>query len=142
MKNGEKSIWSNPRHQSECIRAKSSIWMNPISDWSKPNFQPESFQIKSHWVSWRKNCIEINSDSLQYLYSSQYESLRTNPKKILYLVWWVTVENQSDLIRFNPRLQFEPCLRSEWIRLGFIRIKNLVLIGSDFFGMVPWIKSD
>ena len=48
------------------------------------------------------------SDSFRYLYPSQCESFRTNMKKALYLVWWKTVKNRSDLIRFNSRQQSEP----------------------------------
>ena len=44
----------------------------------------------------------------RYLYPSQCESFRTNPKNVLYLVWWKTVKNQSDLIRLIPRHESEP----------------------------------
>ena len=50
------------------------------------------------------------SNSFRYLYPSQCESFRTNPKNVLYLTWWKAVKNRSDLIRFNSRQQ------SEWIR--------------------------
>ena len=59
------------------------------------------------------NSFRVNqnySDSFRYLYPSQCESFRTNPKKVLYLIWWKTVKNQSDLI------QLIPWHRSEWIR--------------------------
>ena len=63
-----------------------------VSDWN------------SFWVN------QNYADSFRYLYPSQCESFRTNPKNVLYLVWWKTVKNQSDLIRLIPKHQ------SEWIR--------------------------
>ena len=62
----------------------------------------------SHWNSFRVN--QNYSVSFRYFYSSQCESFRTNPKNVLYLVWWKTVKNQSALIQLIPRHQ------SEWIR--------------------------
>ena len=63
----------------------------------------------SDWNSFRVN--QNYSDSLwYYLYPSRCESFRINPKNVLYLVWWKTIKNQSDLIRLIPRNQ------SEWIR--------------------------
>ena len=62
----------------------------------------------SDWNSFRVN--QNYSDSSRYLYPSQCESFRINPKSILYLVWWKTVKNQSDLILLIPRPQ------SEWIQ--------------------------
>ena len=50
------------------------------------------------------------SDSFRYMHQSQCESFRTNPKNVLWFVWWKTVKNRSDLIRFNLRQL------SEWIR--------------------------
>ena len=86
----------------------------------------------SDWNSFRVN--QNYSDSFRYLYPSQCESFRTNPKNVLYLVWWKTVK-RSDLIRFNPRQL------SEWIRnqvfnpdqsdLGFVRIDSDWKFGLD-----------
>ena len=61
-------------------------------------------------ISYRNSfrAIQNYSDSFRYLYPSRCESFRTNPKNLLYLVWWKTVKNRSDLIRFNPKQQFEP----------------------------------
>ena len=83
------------------------------------------------------------SDSFQYLYRSQCKSFRINPKNVLYFVWWRTVKNRSDLIRFNLRQQ------SEWIRtnpiwdsFGLILIENSVWINpsSDWFGLKTWFR--
>ena len=63
-----------------------------VSDWN-------SFQVNQNY-----------SDSFRYLNPSQCESFRTNPKNVLYHVWWKTVKNKSDLIRLISRDQ------SEWIR--------------------------
>ena len=105
--------------------------------------------------------LRIYSDSFRYLYPSQCESFRTNPKNVLYLVWWKTVKNRSDLIRFNLRQQSgwirinpKPSFQSElgflridsdWkfdldqSELGFIRIENLV---SNWFGFIRIVASD
>ena len=58
-----------------------------------------------------------HSDSFWYLYSNQCESFRTNSKNFLYLVWWKTVKNRSDLVRSNPRQ------KSEWLGLILIEIR-------------------
>ena len=58
------------------------------------------------WNSFRIN--KNYSDSFRYLYPSQCELFRSNPKNVLYLVWWKTVKNQSDLIRLIPKDQSEP----------------------------------
>ena len=101
------------------------------------------------------------SDSLQYLYPSECESFRTNPKNVLYLVWWKTVKNRSDLIRFNPsnnpnesepirinprwdlsKPNFQPELIWTIPTLDsfvLIRIENLV---SDWFGFIRIVASD
>ena len=60
-----------------------------------------SFRVKQNY-----------SDSFRYLYPSQCKSFRSNPKNVLYLIWWKTVKNQFDLIRLIPRHQ------SEWIRMN------------------------
>ena len=53
------------------------------------------------------------------------ESFRTNSKNVVYLDWWKTVQNQSDLIRFIPS-------EFEWVRTKFsIRI----IPTSDTFGL-------
>ena len=62
----------------------------------------------SNWNSFRVN--QNYSDLFRRLYPSQCESFRNNPKNVLYLVWWKTVKNQSNVIRFIPRHQLE------WIR--------------------------
>ena len=62
----------------------------------------------SDWNSFRVN--QNYSHSFRYLYPSQCVSLRTSPKNVLYLIWWKTDKNQSDLIRLIPWHQ------SEWIR--------------------------
>ena len=64
----------------------------------------------SNWNSFRVN--QNYSDSVRYLYPSQCESFRTNPKNVLNLVWLKTVKNKSDLIQLIPRHQ------SEWIRMN------------------------
>ena len=61
----------------------------------------------SDWNSFRVN--QNYSDSFRYLYPSQCVSFRINLKFVLYLVWWKTVKNESDLIRLISRDQ------SEWI---------------------------
>ena len=96
------------------------------------------------------------SDSFRYLYPSQCESFRTNPKNVLYLVWWIMVKNRSDLIRFNPRQQSEwvrtnpkSSFQSESIRMnprsewfGLILIGNSVWFNpsSDWFGLKTWLR--
>ena len=59
-----------------------------------------------------RNLFRVNqnySDLFRYLYPSQCESFRTIPKNALYLVWWKTVENQSDLIwGINPNQVLNP----------------------------------
>ena len=111
------------------------------------------------------------SDSFRYLYPSKCESFGMNPENVLLLVWWKTVKNRSDLIRFNLRQQSKwirtnpkPSFQSESIRMNprsewfwLILIKNSVWvnpnsvwsglktyfrIGSDSFGSLPRIKSD
>ena len=96
--------------------------------------------------SFRAN--ENNSDSFRYLYPSRCESFRTNPKNVLHLVWWKTVKNRSDLVRFSPRQL------SEWIgnqvfdskqsfhsvsiraRIDPFFIKRDIKRFSDWFGMI------
>ena len=72
------------------------------------------------------------SDSFRYLYLSQCKSFRINPKNVLYLVWWKTVKNRSDLIRSKPNCQ------SESIRMNPVRIHSGWKL---VFGLVP-IPSD
>ena len=116
------------------------------------------------------NSLRVNqdcSDSFRYLYPNQCESFRTNPKNVLYFVWWKTVKNQSDSIRLIPRqlsgwirIKFsirtnlssdwsKPNFQSESIRMnprsewfGLILIKNSILINprSDWFGLI-WIEN-
>ena len=129
-----------------------------------------SIKIVVSWINLKKdtlakvldwNLFRVNqnhSDSFRYLYPSQCESFRTNPKNVLYLIWWKTVKNQSDLIRLITRFQFE------WIRtnpkpsfqsrsFGLILIENSVLINPrpDWSGFdldwklglgLVWIHSD
>ena len=97
-----------------------------------------------------RNSFRLNqdySDSFWYLYPSQCESFWTNPKNVLYLVWWKTVKNQSDLIRlisrsigmkpnlfetkFSIRINPNSEFGLEQSELVLIRIENLV---SDSFG--------
>ena len=98
------------------------------------------------------------SDSFQYLYPTQCESFRTNPKNVLYLVWWKPVKNRSDLIRFNPRKQCEwirtnpkPSFQSEsirgrkdsnwfWLKIRFGSIR--ARIDLDWFGLIRIVASD
>ena len=47
--------------------------------------------------------IPIESESFQAIPESVSESLRTNPKNGLYLVWWKTPKNQPNLFWFNSR---------------------------------------
>ena len=51
--------------------------------------------------------------------------MRIIPKNVLYLVWWKTVKNQSDIIRLIPRH------RSEWI---------WARIDSDWSGLKTWFR--
>ena len=99
----------------------------------------------SDWNSFRVN--QNYSDSFRYLYPSRHESFRTNPKNVLYLVWWKTVKNQSDLIRLIPRHQ------SEWIRnrvfnpdqFKSIRARidpSRILNQNQSKSFRPWIHSD
>ena len=37
------------------------------------------------------------SKQFQNLFPNHYESFRTNPKNVLYLIWWKMIKNQSDL---------------------------------------------
>ena len=70
------------------------------------------------------------SDLFRYLYRSQGESFRINPKNVLYLVWWKTVKNQSDLIRLILRHQ------SKWIRANPESKVGIIRIDSDWkFGL-------
>ena len=84
----------------------------------------------SGWNYFRAN--QNYSYSFRYLYPSQFESFWTNPKNILYIVWWKTVKNQSDLIRFIPRNQ------CEWIRT----IQNQVFNQNLSESFRHWIHSD
>ena len=68
-----------------------------------------------------RNSFRVNqnySDSFRYLYPSQCESFRTNPKNVLYLVWWKSVINQSDLTRLIPRHESEPIRKKFSIRIN------------------------
>ena len=49
-----------------------------------------------------------HSDLYQYLYPSQCESFRTNPKNVLHLLSWKTIKNRSELIRTNPSQFYNP----------------------------------
>ena len=109
----------------------------------------------SNWNSFRVN--QNYSDLFRYLDPSQWESFRTNSKNVLYLVWWKTIKNQSDLIRFNPRHQSEwnrtnknqfellrPQIHSDWFRLKirFGSIRDWIDLDWKFgFGLVR-IHSD
>ena len=131
----------------------------------------------NYWISFFSSLAKVSdrnlfranqnySDSLRYLYPSQCESFRTNPKNVLYLVWWKTVKNLSNLMRFNPRqlskwirtnpklsFQFESVqarikpnrIHSDWfwlkIRFWSIRarIENLI---SNWFGFIRIVASD
>ena len=89
--------------------------------------------------------IPSHLELFRYLYPSQCESFRTNPKNALYLVWCKTVKNQSDLIRLIPRQQSalirtnpKPSFQSRSIRI-FIRNQSEWIQGrnySDWF----WLK--
>ena len=99
----------------------------------------------SDWNSFRVN--RNYSDSFRYLYPSQCESLRTNPKNVLYLVWWKKVKNQSGLIRLIPRHQSKPIrtnpkpsFQSESIRSPINR--NRILNQNQYESFRPWIHSD
>ena len=105
----------------------------------------ETLAKVSEWNSFRVN--QNYSDSFQYLYPSQYQSFRTNPKNFLYLVCSKTVKNQSDLIQFIPRHQSEPIWNqvfnpdqseSTRSRIDPIRISNQNQ--SESFRL--WIHSD
>ena len=66
--------------------------------------QPVQYCVSSLAKVSDRNSFRANqnySNSFRYLYQSQCESFWTNPKNVLYLVWWKTVKNRSDLIRFN-----------------------------------------
>ena len=113
-----------------------------------------SLEKVSDWNSFRAN--QNYSDSFWYLYPSQCESFRTNPRNVLYLVWWKTVKNQSGLIRLIPRHQSQwirpnpkPSVQSKSIKInprsewfGLILIENTVWINPslDSFGLI-WIEN-
>ena len=84
------------------------------------------------------------SDSFQYLYPSQCELFRTNPKNVFYLIWWKTVKNRFDLIQFNPRQlsesKFSIRFNATSDSFGLVRINNSVWINqsSDWFGLKTW----
>ena len=125
----------------------------------------KNFEFLGHFLSLLAKVSDRNwfranqnfSDSFRYLYPSQCETFRTNPKNVLYLVWWKTVKNRSDLIGFNlrqlsewirtnPKLSFQSESirmnpRLEWFKL--ILVENSVWINliSDWFGLVR-IHSD
>ena len=94
---------------------------------------------------WRKYRIEIHSESIRTVHIHSNICIRTNLKNILYLVWWKTVKNQSDLIRLIPRHQSvwiwtnpKPSFQFRSIRinpnhsdLGFIRIYSEWKFGLD-----------
>ena len=95
----------------------------------------------SDWNSFR--VYKSYSDSFRYLYPSQCESFQTNPKNVLYLVWWKTVKNQFDLIRLIPRHQSawiltnpNPSFQSRSIRIN--AISDWSLNHSDL-GLMDWI---
>ena len=106
----------------------------------------QNFQFVSLAKVLDRNSFRANqnySDSFQYLYSSQYESFRTNSKNALYLVWWKTVKNRSDLIQGNNTNESESIRiisASEWF--GLIILEKSVWINScsDCFGLI-WIEN-
>ena len=49
----------------------------------------------------------IQTQQIKDIPKSVSESLRKNPKNVLNLFWYKSVENQFDSFRFNPRLQYE-----------------------------------
>ena len=65
--------------------------------------------------STRSKFIPSESKLFQAILESVFEPFRNDPKNILYLVWWKTVKNQSDLIQFN-RNESELSFQSESIR--------------------------
>ena len=94
----------------------------------------------SDWNSFRVN--QNYFDSFRYLYPSQCESFQTNPKNVLYLVWWKTVKNQSDLIRLNSETsiwmnpnqsetRFSIQINPNESKVGIIRINSDWKIGLD-----------
>ena len=106
---------------------------------------------------WRKYRIEIYSDSIRTIpihsdiciraNANHSEPFRTNPKNVLYLVWWKTVKNQCE--------SFRAWIPSDWfwlkIRLKSIRARidldwklgfGLVRIHSDWCLGINRIKSD
>ena len=115
---------ASPRHNIARKWDKGCRWQTGFSMWTDFTNFPFLFATLAK-VSDR-NSFRANqnySDSSRYLYPGQYESFRTNPKTFFYLVWWKTVKNLSDLIRFNPRQQSEwirtnpkPCFQSEYFR--------------------------
>ena len=113
--------------------------------------------------------IPNQSELFRYMYPSQCESFRTNPKNVLYLVRWKKVKNQSDLIggkipnksewiraRIDPNRIFNSNhsdprsiqIDSDWkfgldqSELDFIRIEDLARIHSDSCLRLNRIKSD
>ena len=99
----------------------------------------------SDWNSFRVN--QNYSDLFRYLYSSQCESFRINPRNALYLVWWKTVKNQSDLIRLILRHQSEPIRnqvfnpdQSKSIRAPID--PNRIFNQNQSESFRPWIDSD
>ena len=72
--------------------------------------------IKNKYVPLRKYRIGIHSRPTRTIPIHSDICIRTNVnqsepiRKTFCIVWWKTVKNRSDLIRFNPRHQ------SEWTR--------------------------
>ena len=101
----------------------------------------------SDWNSFRVN--QNYFDSFWYMYPSQCESYRTNPKNVLYLVWWKTIKNQPDLTRLILKNQSEwirtnanPVLGLMWIDLNWKLGFGLVRIHSDWFLEINRINPD
>ena len=112
---------------------------------SEISFLPLIFTLGRVW-DWNSFRVSQNySDSFRYLYPSQCESFQTNPKNVLYLVWWKTVKSQSDLIRLILRHQSEwirtnpkPSFQSRSIQINPNESKvGMIRIGSDSHGLMP-----
>ena len=94
------------------------------------------------------NLFRVNrnySDPFRYLYPSQCESFQTDPKNVLYLVWWKTVKNQSDLIRLIPRHQSDQSetkfsiqiiLSLDWSKPNFQSESIRMNPRSEWFGLI------
>ena len=89
--------------------------------------------------------IRRGSELFQAIPESVSELFRTNLKNVSYFIWWKTVKNSSDLIRFNQRHQSELIRTkflirinpsSDWIKLDFQLESIHIIPTSDLLGII------